>query len=209
MCGGSTGKSMNCSRWCTESDTDVGRVPCWKRASIWPNAFQLGSSRPSSSTGGSVGMGKTLTPTSTPQHIFFFRLLFLKLILSWRMIALQCCVAVQPCEPAISPPSWPSFPALPVHPLGHHRAWRWALCYASVPCASYPFYTWIYVIYVYAAFSIFQHPPSLTVSRSLFSMSESLSWLWKNVHQYHLSRVLMYVLIYGICFSLSDLLHSV
>lgn len=30
------------------------------------------------------------------------------------------------------------------------------------------------VIYVYAIFSIFQHPPSLTVSISLFPMSESL-----------------------------------
>ena len=117
--------------WCEQS-------PCWKTVSIWPSAFQRGSSRPSSSTGGPVGMGKTLSPTSTPQHIFFSRLLFLKFILNWRIIALQCCVAVQPCESAISvhtsPPSWPSFPALPFHPLGHHRAWSWVLCYASISC---------------------------------------------------------------------------
>ena len=50
--------------------------------------------------------------------------------------------------------------------------------------------------------------PSL-VSIRLFSTSVSLSLPCKPVHLYHFSRFPMYALIYDICFSLSDLLHSV
>ena len=51
--------------------------------------------------------------------------------------------------------------------------------------------------------------PSSIVSLSLFSVSASLFLFCKQVHQYHVSRFQMYVLICNICFSLSDLLHSV
>ena len=63
-------------------------------------------------------------------------------------------------------------------------------------------------------------PSSLQpVSVSLFSMSASvllqmyclyavLSALKIQVHQYHLSRFHIYVLIHDICFSFSDLFHS-
>ena len=47
------------------------------------------------------------------------------------------------------------------------------------------------------------------MSTSLFSMSASLFLPCKQVHLYHFSRFHIYVLIYSICFSLSDLLHSV
>ena len=55
------------------------------------------------------------------------------------------------------------------------------------------------------------HPTFLTplVSTHLFSMSVSLFLLCKSVHLYHFSRVHINALIYDICFSLSDLLHSV
>ena len=52
------------------------------------------------------------------------------------------------------------------------------------------------------------HFPPL-VSIRLFSTSVSLFLPCKLVHLYHFSRFHIYKLIYGICFSLSDLLHSV
>ena len=52
------------------------------------------------------------------------------------------------------------------------------------------------------------HFPPL-VSIRLFSTSVSLFLPWKLVHPYHFSRFHIYALIYDICFSLSDLLHSV
>ena len=52
------------------------------------------------------------------------------------------------------------------------------------------------------------HFPPL-VSIHLFSTSVSLFLPCKLVHLYHFSRFHIYALIYDICFSLSDLLHSV
>ena len=53
-----------------------------------------------------------------------------------------------------------------------------------------------------------RHFPRL-VSIRLFSTSVSQFLFCKPVHQYHFSRFHIYALIYDICFSLSDLLHSV
>ena len=50
-------------------------------------------------------------------------------------------------------------------------------------------------------------PPLLSIH--LFSTSVSQFLPWKPVHLYHFSRFHIYVLIYDICFSLSDLLHFV
>ena len=52
-------------------------------------------------------------------------------------------------------------------------------------------------------------PTSPLVSIHLFSTSVSLFLPCKPVHLYHFSRFLIYALIYDICFSLSDLLHSI
>ena len=52
------------------------------------------------------------------------------------------------------------------------------------------------------------HFPTL-VSIRLFSASVSQFLPCKSVHLYHFSRFHIYTLIYDICFSLSDLLHSV
>ena len=54
----------------------------------------------------------------------------------------------------------------------------------------------------------FPHFPPL-VSIHLFSTSVSLFLPCKLVHLYHFSRFHIYVLIYDICFSVSDSLHSV
>ena len=53
-----------------------------------------------------------------------------------------------------------------------------------------------------------RHFPPL-VARSLFSTSVSLFLPCKPVHLYHFSSFHIYVLIYDICYSLSDWLHSV
>ena len=52
-------------------------------------------------------------------------------------------------------------------------------------------------------------PLSPLMSIRLFSTSVSLYLPCKPVHLYHFSRFYIYVLIYDICFSLSDLLHYV
>ena len=63
-------------------------------------------------------------------------------------------------------------------------------------------------MYVNAAISIL---PTLSflhgVHKSVLYVCLFLSY--KQVHQYHFSKFHIYVLIYDICFSLSDLLHSV
>ena len=91
---------------------------------------------------------------------------------------------------------------------------------------------WILFIFLYSRFllvihfihiSVFHsnlpihhttHPPCNhhflpLVSIRLFSTSVSLFLPCKRVHLYHFSRFHIYALIYDICFSLSDLLHSV
>ena len=70
-------------------------------------------------------------------------------------------------------------------------------------------------VYMSIPISQFITPPPATrhfpplVSIHLFSTSVSLFLPCKLVHLYHFSRFHIYVLIYDICFSLSDLLHSV
>ena len=55
----------------------------------------------------------------------------------------------------------------------------------------------------------FPHPLSPLGVHTLFSTSVSLFLPWKLVHLYRFSRFHVYALIYDICFSLSDWLHSV
>ena len=55
----------------------------------------------------------------------------------------------------------------------------------------------------------FFHSVSPLVSIHLFSMSVSLFLLCRFDHLHHFSNFLVYALIYDICFSLSDSLHSV
>ena len=100
-------------------------------------------------------------------------------------------------------------PTLPIPPP------RWSqsielisLCYAQLP-TSHPFYIW-QCMYVNATFSLrpsFLFPPP--VSSSPFSTSASLFLPCHQVHQYRSFRFHVCALAYGICFSLSDLLHSV
>ena len=69
-------------------------------------------------------------------------------------------------------------------------------------------------VYMSIPISQFIHQPTEphfppVVSIRLFSTSVSLFLPCKLVHLYHFSRFHIYAFIYNICFSLSDLLHSV
>ena len=71
-------------------------------------------------------------------------------------------------------------------------------------------------VYMSIPITQFSTPPSPPhrgfpplVSIRLFSTSVSLFLPCKPVHLYHFSRLNVHALIYDICFSLSDLLHSV
>ena len=108
-----------------------------------------------------------------------------------------------------SPPSWTFLPP-PTHstPLGWHRDQaELFVLYSKFPLATYFTYGNIYVSMFLSQFV--PSSPSSTVSASVFSMSSSLLLPCKQVHQYHLSRFHIYVLIYNICFSLSGWLHSI
>ena len=94
-----------------------------------------------------------------------------------------------------------------------HRS-RSSDCQAGVPALHSSFQPAIYFthgsVYMSMLLSPFVPPsPSLTVSISPFSTSASPFPPCKYIHQYHFSRFRIYTFIYGIRFSLSDLLHSV
>ena len=105
-------------------------------------------------------------------------------------------------------PSLLDLPPTPLNPthLGHHRAPSWAPYAIQQVPTRYPFYTWQWT-YVNPNLPI--HPPPPSESTRPFPTSASLFPPCKYVHLYHFSRFQIYALIYDICFSLSDLLHSV
>ena len=104
-------------------------------------------------------------------------------------------------------PLGPPFPcsANPT-PLGRHSTELSSLCY---PAASPSYFTHC-SIYMSVLLSQFvPSSPSPAVSTSPFSMPTSLLLTCTQVNQYHCSRFHIQVSIYGTCFSLSDLFHSV
>ena len=110
----------------------------------------------------------------------------------------------------MSPPTWTSLPpSPPSHPsrllpspslssLSHVANSHWLSVLHMV-------------MYVSMLFSPYlPHSPSSPTScvhKSILNVCISIAAL-QIVHQYHLSRFHIYALVYGICFSLSDLLHS-
>ena len=105
--------------------------------------------------------------------------------------------------PSVKPPPRPA-------PFKSSQSTRLgSLCYihSSFPLASCLPHDGVYVS---VPLSQFVPPsPSPAVSTSLLSTSVSSFLPCSWVHQYHFSRVHIYALIYNICFSLFDLLHSV
>ena len=136
---------------------------------------------------------------------------FKKIVFNWRIIDLQCCAAFCQTSTWIShrhtyvpfllnlPPT-----PIPTPPLqdvtGHQRVIQ------RLP-TGYPWYTRECTC-ISATLSGLPTSPSPSVSISVFSMSVSPLLPCKQVHQYHFSRFRIFILIH-ICFSLSDLLHSV
>ena len=97
---------------------------------------------------------------------------------------------------------------LPLEPPFPCSANRWAEL--PVLSSSSPSYFTHCSIYMSVLFSQFvPSSPSPAVSTSPFSMPTSLLLTCTQVNQYHCSRFHIYVSIYGTCFSLSDLFHSV
>jgi len=109
----------------------------------------------------------------------------------------------------ISPPSLVPLPPLfPSHPLGCHRA----LALGSLHHTSSFHWPSILQVVMYRFHYLFSQiiPPSPpTVSKSLLFMFVSPLLPCRQDYRYYLSRFHIYVLIYDICLSLSDLLHSV
>ena len=106
------------------------------------------------------------------------------------------------------PPSQPLYP----NPLGGHKAPNCSPCAMQLLPTSYLFYIW-QCIYVHATLSLRPSLPFfLPVSSSPLSTSVSLFLSCPQVLQNHFFfffRFHIYVLAYSICFSLSDLLHSI
>ena len=105
----------------------------------------------------------------------------------------------------------PTLPIPPVQVVTKHRADLCSCAMQLLP-TSYLFYIW-QCTYVHATLSLRPSLPfPLPGSSSPFSMSASLFLSCPQVHQnlfFFFSDSIIYGLAYGICFSLSDLLHSV
>ena len=95
------------------------------------------------------------------------------------------------------------FFGFPSH-LGHQRALSRVPCALQQVLISYLFYTQ-QCIHVNPNLPIHPTPLPPMVYIRLFSTSVSPFLLCKQVHLYHFSRFHIYMLIYEICFSLSDL----
>ena len=100
----------------------------------------------------------------------------------------------------------PTIPIPPLQVVTKHRADLPVLC-GCFPLAIYFTFGSVYMSMPLSHF--IPASPSSPVSSSPFSTSVSLFLPCHQVHHYHFSRFHIYALAYSICFSLSDLLHSV
>ena len=99
--------------------------------------------------------------------------------------------------------------SLPTHPSRSSTALHqlWVPCIIHQTSTGYLFtYGNVYVSMLFS--QIIPPFPFPIESKSLFFMCVSPLLPCKSFHQYHLSRFHVYVFIYNICLSLSDLLHS-
>ena len=100
----------------------------------------------------------------------------------------------------------PSLPIPPLQVVTKHPAVLHVLC-SSFPLAIYFTFGGVYMSVLLSHFVPASAYP--TVSSSLFSTSASLFLPCHQVHQHRFFRFHICALASGICFSLSDLLHSV
>ena len=157
------------------------------------------------------------TPTPILSWPKVFDIRFFELIyFIWRLITLQYCGGLCHTLTRIShrctciPPSWTPSPLLSTpHPSG--VSWNTSFeCLAScIKLALVIYLTYGNMHVSMLSSQIIPPSPSPTESKNLFftSVYLLLSCIWGRY--YHLSKFHIYALIYCICVSLSDLLHSV
>ena len=111
---------------------------------------------------------------------------------------------------------WSLSPESPAHllpiltPLGYYRGRVWApYVIQQIPIGCLFTYISVYASMLLSPFISPSFSSSPHLSISLFSMFASPLLLCKQICQYHLPRFHVFALIYNICFSLSDLHHSV
>ena len=149
--------------------------------------------------------------------VYIIPFVFIYLFFNWRIITLQYCdffchtsTWVSHRYTCVPFPSWTPFspPSPPTHPsrLSQSIGFGFLASYITLPLAIYFIYGNVYVSML---FSQIIPPPSPTVSKSLFFMSVFPLLPCMKDGWYHLSRFHIYALIYDVCLSLSDLLHSV
>ena len=142
-------------------------------------------------------------------------ILLLFVFLNWRIIALKYYVGFCHTSAWISH-RYTHVPSLNLPPTAHHIP---SLLLSEGPSLSSLNQTanshWLPALHIvmcmFPLYSLHSSHPlcaPLTVSIGLFSMSASPLLPCRQRHQYHPSRFHIYVWIYDICFSLSDLLHS-
>ena len=131
---------------------------------------------------------------------------------SWRIIALQNCDGF--CQMStwisqgihMSPPPWTSGPSpSPSHPSRLQSPCLSSLSHTGI-CFTYGDVSFHVTLSIQLTLS-FLSPSHVHIS--LFSMCVSLLLPCRNFHQYHLSRLHIYVLVHDIYLSLSYLFHSV
>ena len=107
----------------------------------------------------------------------------------------------------ICPPSSAPFPLIsPLQVIADCQT-RFPVLHSNFQLAMYLTHDNVYISVLLSQF--FPPSPCPAVSTGLSSTSPFPFLPCKQLHQYHFSRLHIYALIYGICFSLSDLLHSV
>ena len=154
---------------------------------------------------------ETIASPHTQESTEFFQNL---LIFNWRIIALQCCVGFCHTSTRISHrytyvPSLLNLP--PLSHLSHPSRLSQSTRLSSL-CNTANSY-WLSVLHM-VMFTLpshslnSSHPLLPPLCPQVYSLSASSLLPCKYVHQHHLSRFHIYVLIYNICLSLSDLLHS-
>ena len=132
--------------------------------------------------------------TLSPFYFYYF----LSLIGVWLLYSTVLVSVIQQHESAVK------FTYIPSHHPPHPILLG---CHGSFPQAVYFTHSSVYMSMLLS--QLVPPSPSPAVSTSPFSTSVPLFPPYKQVHQHHFSRFHIYALICYICFSPSDLLHSV
>ena len=116
------------------------------------------------------------------------------------------CIHMSPYPLPLEPPSHPPYPT----PLGHHKAPSWSPCAMLLLPTSYFTFGSVYMLMLLSPSPNFLLPPRVLKSILYVYIFIPALQLGSSVpFFFFFFRFHIYTLAYGICFSLSDLLHSV